>query len=275
MRFIQKVVGPDKKLIGICTIHWIYGMRGLVWLGFFMLVGTGLDMIMTNLAVHYTSGRGAYLLQTISECVFWICTALGGFVFLFYFLMMIATEIGLTNKSIIIKKGLIFIDVKEVDLEEIKAAEVNNGLFGRIFNYGYLVFDARFIDNVNLPAIADPYRFVKALNEARGNLRNDSMKIILEGGGENLKEKLSELKQEEKQAHKPHKLEEPRYEATETTAAAASRAVIDETRENLEPGPEVKPQKVSDIKKGQGPIVFQKDILKDVIKDNFSATTGS
>ena len=244
MKFIRKIIGPDEKLIGICSIHWIYGARGLVWLTGFLLLGMFVDTILMAKVGAYVSADMFVFMSLISDTVFWICALLGVFIFLPYFFMMIGTEIGLTNKRIIIKKGVFFVEIKEADLEEFKGAEVDNGIFGRILDYGYLVFDARFIANVNLPAIANPYGFVKALNAARSNLRQDSMTVVLE--------------------------DKPEVKAAQVPAAAPVPGE----------GPHDKPpeiKKVSDIKNqtGAGPIVFQKDILKEVVKDNFSETAGS
>jgi len=56
---------------------------------------------------------------------------------------------------------------------------------GRVLNYGYLDLDARFIEDLDLPAINDPYRFVKAMNAVRSQIKDDNMRVALDDGGAN------------------------------------------------------------------------------------------
>ena len=190
MSFVKKILGPDESLIGITSAHWIYGATGILWLAGMMVVGLVLDFYATSIFSGLFKNTGGEAVSKISSVLFWMPTALGVVMFFFYFLMMISPEVGLTSRRIIYKRGLIFVDVKEVDLEEIKAADVNNGWFGRFLNYGYVVLDARFVTGVDLPAIAKPYRFVNALNEARGAMKHDSMTVIVDGVGDSLKEEV-------------------------------------------------------------------------------------
>lgn len=213
MSFVKKILGPDESLVGITSAHWIYGATGIFWLAGMMVVGLVLDFYAASVFGKLFQNTGGEAVSKISSVLFWMPTALGVVMFFFYFLMMISPEVGLTNRRIIYKRGLIFVDVKEVDLEEIKAADVNNGWFGRFLNYGYVVLDARFVTGVDLPAIAKPYRFVNALNEARGAMKHDSMTVIVDGVGDSLKQEvgdavkkeMSDKEQGREQEKKPEK----------------------------------------------------------------------
>jgi hypothetical protein len=190
MSFVKKILAPDETLIGMTTAHWIYGATGIVWLAGMMIVGLVLDFYAASIFGNLFRNTGGEAVSAISSVLFWMPTMLGIVMFFLYFLMMISPEVGLTSRRIIYKRGIIFVDVKEVDLEEIKAADVNNGWFGRFLDYGYVVLDARFVTGVNLPAIAKPYRFVNALNEARGAMKQDSMTVVVDGIGDTLKEEV-------------------------------------------------------------------------------------
>src|SRR5690606_17737670 len=113
---------------------------------------------------------GAVGLLTIGNSIFWICLLVGIVLFLTYFLMMLATEIGLTDRRVIYKTGLLFVRTEGLDLEEIKGVFVDNEILGRVLNYGTIKFDSRFVQDLQLPAVADPYRFVKALNDQRSKM---------------------------------------------------------------------------------------------------------
>jgi hypothetical protein len=84
-----------------------------------------------------------------------------------YLITYISTEVGLTNERIIIKSGLILVKVDEVDLEDIRAEHVYHGLLGWLLKYGKIKLDCRFVEDVDILAIANPYRFVKASHKAR------------------------------------------------------------------------------------------------------------
>ncbi len=180
MAFIEKLVGPDEKLIGIARLHWIYGVTGLCWLGGMILLGGAFNWALKMFlgSALLTSAGGGLL--TIGNAAFWICLLLGGTLFLFYFIMMLATEIGLTDRRVIYKTGLVLVKTEGIDLEEIKGVFVDNEVFGRILNYGTIKFDSRFIQDLQLPTVADPYRFVKALNDQRSKMKDEGIHLVVE-----------------------------------------------------------------------------------------------
>jgi hypothetical protein len=201
MAFINKIIGPDEKLIGIARLHWIYGAKGLLWLIGLLLFGGFVKMQISGLI----DGR----LSSIGSAVFWGSTVLGAVLFTFYAIMMFFTELGLTTQRVIYKRGLLLVDVKETDLEEIKSANIDNGILGRILNYGYIDLDARFVKDINFPAINDPYRFIKALNDARTSVKEDSLRMILdEPAGD-----VERAKRRKDYKKEPHHMEDHEYDA--------------------------------------------------------------
>lgn len=215
MAFINRVIGPDEQLIGIARLHWIYGMQGLMWFVGLILLG---GIVKLKLAFVLEGG-----LYPIGNAVFWICLSLGVVLFITHLGMMLFTELGLTTERCIYKRGLLFVKVREIDLEEIKSASVDNGYLGRILNYGYIKLDARFINDISFPAVNDPYRFTKALNDVRSDIKEDSMHIILDGSNAQIKEKHeyehhnndSRQRRHQEHDHQQHqdKLEDDQYSA--------------------------------------------------------------
>ncbi len=241
MAFIHKITGPDEKLIGIARLHWIYGAKGLLWLVALLFLGGYVKLELASML----DGR----LDTIGNTIFWGATLLGVVMFIFYAIMMFFTELGLTTQRCIYKRGLLFVDVRETDLEEIKSASIDNGWLGRILNYGYIKLDARFVQDVNFPAINDPYRFIKALNDVRTSVKEDSLRMVIdEPAGrverakrrEGIKERRRDHHMEDEEydsfSHNPSKniddlgdeieesVEEQRHDAQEQKRAAESKA---------------------------------------------------
>lgn len=79
----------------------------------------------------------------------------------------LTSEIGLTNKRLIEKRGWISVQVREFDVREISGATVDTGMLGRIFGYGFVHVDCRFITDLTLDAIPNAHRLVSALNDVR------------------------------------------------------------------------------------------------------------
>lgn len=172
MSFIYKVISPDEKLLGIAQLHWIYGAKAVAALG----ISVGLGLAFRSLI----SGFPYADFSRIGDVVFILSAVTGFSLFLFNVVMQFTTELGLTTQRIIYKKGLFFVDVREIDLEEIKSANVDNGFLGRILNYGYIQLDARFIKDIQLPAFEDPYRILKVINEIKANIKSDSLRLVID-----------------------------------------------------------------------------------------------
>lgn len=185
MAYIRKIIGQDEHLHGIARLHWIYIVQGLGW--FLALAGGGwlLNTVLTRVALmvgnSFSSPALPLALLNISNGVMWFLVAGGFAMFFFMVLKVLVTEIGLSNRRIMHKTGLVFVKVKQIDLEEIRGENLDLGHLGRLLGYGYLFLDCRFIGDVRLPAIENPERFLKALHMARSKSQ-DSLSVVLGKG---------------------------------------------------------------------------------------------
>lgn len=174
MAYIRKIIGSDEKLVGIARLHWIYILKGTLWLlacmAFAWAVNSGIlyltHFLMETRGDLGTSATPFYLINT------WITPfmLITGLILLsFYVVKVITTEIGLTTSRLIHKYGFIFVKVQEIDINEISGEALDLGMFGRFWGYGYLNLDCRFIGDVHLPAIEHPERFVRVLHQLRAD----------------------------------------------------------------------------------------------------------
>lgn len=271
MAFIDRIVGPDEDLIGILSVHWIYGAKGILWMAAFTSLGLFIDGQVGALIAGEERYAGIVALDVLSHYAFMTSTIIGVIIMLFYIVMMLTTELGLTDKRVIYKRGWIAVDVKESDLEEIKAADIDNGILGRILNYGYVNFDARFVENVRLPAISDPYRFVKAMNEARSDLKEDSMTIVLDGAGAAHNKSVKRNGREKRKTKRDMSAE--RYEGLESDPLEAMEDIVEDVRGM--PKQNKDKQKRADFATSR-PILFKRDVqrhkanLRKKIKNAFA-----
>ena len=75
---------------------------------------------------------------------------------LYAFLRLRSTEQGVTNKRVILKKGIVSRKTEEMKLTSIETVEINQGIWGRIFGFGSVKVTGRGISNVVFQGIDDP-----------------------------------------------------------------------------------------------------------------------
>lgn len=259
MAFIERMIGPDEQLIGIARLHWIYGVKGLAWLGGLIALGVIIDWSIRYLLGASVTNPALGGILALSNAVFWICLLIGAFLFLFYFIMLLSTEVGLTTTRLVYKKGLIMVKTEGVDLEEVKGAYVNSETFGRFLNYGTLHFDARFIEDIELPAVADPYRFIKAMNDQRSQMKADGLNLVLDVRGAQAKQALAHQLNvvEPSDERPPPQLAAPQYKAfsdleplamIEDLKQEAAEADTHSRKKQPPPAPESGPILLSDLR---------------------------
>ncbi len=77
------------------------------------------------------------------------------------------TELAVTNKRVIVKKGLIRRDTVELNIQKIESVRVEQGLLARMFNYGTVVVAGGGNPVAPVERIADPLAFRRAFLEAQ------------------------------------------------------------------------------------------------------------
>jgi uncharacterized membrane protein YdbT with pleckstrin-like domain len=65
-------------------------------------------------------------------------------------------EQGVTNKRVILKRGIISRKTEEVKLTSIETVEINQGIFGRIFGFGTVKVTGRGISDLIFKGIDNP-----------------------------------------------------------------------------------------------------------------------
>ena len=81
--------------------------------------------------------------------------------FLWAWLICKTTELAITNKRIISKSGFIKRTTMELRLDKIESIKVDQGILGRILNYGSITISGTGGDKTPIESIADPLQFQK------------------------------------------------------------------------------------------------------------------
>ncbi|MBC3869394.1 PH domain-containing protein [Undibacterium oligocarboniphilum] len=105
-----------------------------------------------------------------------------GFIFMFFYgigilfwiaaaIRYITTELAFTNKRVIAKFGFISRRTIELNLTKIESVQVNQGILGRIFNFGTLVISGAGNPQAPIPGISNPMTFRRSFMEYQDQAR--------------------------------------------------------------------------------------------------------
>jgi uncharacterized membrane protein YdbT with pleckstrin-like domain len=75
---------------------------------------------------------------------------------LYVYLQLRFTEQGVTNKRVILKRGVIGRQTEEMKVTSIETVEIDQGVLGRIFGYGTVKVTGRGISDVVFRGVDDP-----------------------------------------------------------------------------------------------------------------------
>ena len=87
---------------------------------------------------------------------------------LYVFLRLKYQEQGVTNKRVILKKGIIGRQTEEMKLKSIETVEIDQGVFGRLFGFGTVKVTGRGLSDILFMGIDDPMAVKRAI-ESIGN----------------------------------------------------------------------------------------------------------
>lgn len=184
MSFIAKyITHHDERLVYIARLHWIYLVKGLFW--FLLLGGVGvyLNWQVFLHARELPSETLDFLpvpLALLSDFALALIPLVTGFlIMLVYLFKLMGTEIALTNKRLIFKTGLVFVQSREVELSEISEVRIDNGWFGAMLDYGVLNLDCRFVGDIALPVVKNPYNLLRHINKLRAGESEAPLAAIL------------------------------------------------------------------------------------------------
>jgi uncharacterized membrane protein YdbT with pleckstrin-like domain len=95
-----------------------------------------------------------------------------GLVFLAWvWILYRTTEIAITDKRIIAKFGFISRSTIEINLPKVESVQVDQGVMGRMLDYGTIIVAGAGTPNLSIPGAAGPLEFRKHFMEATDRLQ--------------------------------------------------------------------------------------------------------
>jgi uncharacterized membrane protein YdbT with pleckstrin-like domain len=122
MSYVEKVLQPGEELRYQAAIHWITYAHGVAWLLAAVIVRAVMpaawrDGLIMNVVTILLVGGGAFFLVG-AWFNWWI------------------TEIAVTNRRVIYKRGFISRTTDEMHMDKIASVKVDQSILGRILDYG-------------------------------------------------------------------------------------------------------------------------------------------
>lgn len=130
MLYVERTRATDEEILAVAHFHWSYMVISLMWL------------------------------------IFLGWAIIGIYVFLKRWVYEATTEVAVTNRRFVFKRGLIRRHTDEFSTARIEGVNLSQGFWGRILNYGRLHIRGSGIGEVDLPPIAKPLEFRRAMVDA-------------------------------------------------------------------------------------------------------------
>jgi uncharacterized membrane protein YdbT with pleckstrin-like domain len=131
MSYIEQSLGANERVIARARFHWIYKLQAwlaLIFLGIFLV---------------------------------------GIWIFAVMMIRMVTTEIAVTTYRFIEKTGWFSLKTNEIALPNIEGVRVTQSFWGRLFGYGRIRIEGTGVDAIEIPTIADPIGFRRAIETAK------------------------------------------------------------------------------------------------------------
>jgi len=170
MKFLKTILEKGEHPICRTHLHVVYLFTGAWWLFVLAAIGWGADFAMWYYFGAFIPAASIipYIPFVVQPGYFGILmTAGGALILLGQIVKYMTTDIVVTTKRLLYKTGLIKIRMDATDISDILGAHVDQGWFGQFFGYGKLIFDCRFIKDVNIPYVKNPYGIIHTLHRAR------------------------------------------------------------------------------------------------------------
>ncbi len=132
MSYLKDSLAVNETVVGTAHFHWLYKLKAWLALIFlFWLLGYGIYLFLALMIRYWT------------------------------------TEIAVTNQRFIFKQGWLRLNTNEIALPNIEGVKVQQGFWGRVFGFGRVRIEGTGVDAVEIPIIADPVEFRRAIENAK------------------------------------------------------------------------------------------------------------
>jgi uncharacterized membrane protein YdbT with pleckstrin-like domain len=150
MKYTEKVLQPGETIRFSSRVHWIVYLRGIV----FIVLGIVVGVLLRRFVPNSTGGYSIPALIAIGVGLFFGILSLIG-----AWWQRFITEVVVTNRRIIYKRGFLKRQTFEMNMEKVESVRVDQSIFGRMLGYGTVVIRGTGSSFEPLPLIDHPLEF--------------------------------------------------------------------------------------------------------------------
>ena len=121
MRYIERILQPGERVVYTGRIHWI------------IYLPAGLMMVVALAALSRAGAAGHAMNWSLVAA---ICAGVGGLAAISAWLKRWSTEIDVTDRRIVYKRGLIRRHTVEMNMDKVESVDVDQTILGRFLNFG-------------------------------------------------------------------------------------------------------------------------------------------
>jgi hypothetical protein len=149
--YIERVLGQDERVLQRGHLHWIIYAPAMGVL----LAGAG------TMAIATTVGRSA---DPIGAFGFAAMLVVSPLLWLRAWIARVATEIAVTNRRVIIKRGLFRRSTMEMNAGQIESVEIEQSIPGRLFGFGTVTINGTGSGIEPIANVAEPLTIREAVS---------------------------------------------------------------------------------------------------------------
>ena len=150
MTYVEKVLQPDETVVAVAKKHW-------------MIYAQAIALLVAGTDCHHRRPGLSRLHDRVPDprAASWRCSGLSRSSRAWF--DQWTTEIAVTNKRVIYKRGFISRYTTEMNMEKVESVVVDQNLWGRIFGYGTISVRGTGEGIEHLTMIADPLKLRSAI----------------------------------------------------------------------------------------------------------------
>jgi hypothetical protein len=187
MMYIQESLAPGEKILKFTQYHWIYVAMAALSASFYVIAAFALLFVGT--IYHYYDivkvppwrifeAAAQLTFSDYMKAIWHINILIRASVFLLILMAIIqvgarvlvrmTTEMGVTNRRVVYKRGLVSRRVDQMRVDFIDGADLDQTIMGRILNYGSIKMFGTGTEGIIFPNfMEDPVNFQRAIQAAR------------------------------------------------------------------------------------------------------------
>jgi len=119
MRYVEEVLQPGEKILFVSTIHWLIYVPAIL-------------LLVAAIVAAFWAGSGSEVWRWISL----LCFALALLSAARAWFKRWTTEIAVTDRRVIYKRGFIRRHTIEMHMDKVESVDVSQSVLGRILDYG-------------------------------------------------------------------------------------------------------------------------------------------